>query len=261
MQFSLIFGLFTLVGTLSTSDGQKIAMVKSEQFAKTYVVTTRGNMRNFLKAKDFCQENGGILAKIESSDEWKWVLENIEGELPGSANGWFWIGATPVGSGQTPTHWLDGTKIADYIWRSSSAKSRNSDCNGLTIGTSGGEPMMEVRECATTNTFIVCQQDPPIKDPVKDQVRDVNSNKVRLYEQQLTEKKSTIAKLQDELKRSRAEVSTLKTENAICSKSNENVPSMMSTINQLSSTVNQLMNKVTQLERNEKLLKQRLAEQ
>ena len=138
------------------TDGQKLTYVTSEKFDKTYLVRT-DQKSNFTQAKDFCHSNGGRMAKIESRDEWLWFVENVA-KKHGLENPWYWIGATPVGRGQTVSHWLDGTKIVNFFWQSESHKTYNSDFNGLVIDTNNNEPRFHAWPCSLTWS-VICEVD------------------------------------------------------------------------------------------------------
>ena len=347
MKFLMNCVVFLIVFSLDVVfvNGLKLTEVTSNQFDKTYLVGTRHSF-NFSQAKDFCHLNGGQLAKIESRGELLWFDENIQ-KKRGLGQLSYWIGATPVGSGQTPTHWLDGTKIVNYLWQNSSRKTQDSDCTGLAIDTHENDLRFDTYSCYWYPSAAICELNHMAKtlskikssiaenqlelksnfketietientakritndfegklNQFKTDVIHVKSNELEIVGQELTEKKSTILKLSEELKKERrlnsqcrveiaatllslnsterqlveqksmvftlrddlktaeSKITELRIENAVCSKSADLLPTVMSlssTNDKLSSTIEQLLNEISKLKQNEKLLKQQLVD-
>ena len=155
--------------------------VTSSEFGKSYIVRTRERFI-FEQAKVFCNDNGGQLVKIESLEEWRWLRKNA----PEIGLNRYWIGAAPVGSGRTPTHWLDGTKIERFFFWQDDTITGTSDCNTLAISTELGEAKMWAMSCST-NGFVICQSTVP------------HSTHLNGLKQDLVEKNATIAQLQEQL--------------------------------------------------------------
>ena len=126
-------------------NGFEKTRLTSTEFGKTYILRTGYPYLNFTTATKFCTDEGGHLAKIESRKEWLWIKN--QGVDTMSVD--FWIGATPVGGGQTVTHWLDGSKIENYLWQLSSDKFWSGLCNALRIITENNEPKFGQYLCSS----------------------------------------------------------------------------------------------------------------
>ena len=157
------------------------ANLASSEFGKSYIIRAIQDF-TFEQAKVFCQNNGEQLVKIESREEWLWLTKNA----PNMGPFWYWLGAAPVGSGRTPTHWLDGTKIERFFWRDET-KTGSSDCNTLGISTHFGEPKMWAKACSTSNGYVICQS------------TVFHSTHLNGFKQDLVEKSATITQLQEQL--------------------------------------------------------------
>ena len=206
--------------------------VTTHEFGKTYLVRNAArdyaqnedSLLTFNEAKDYCISKGAQLAKFESSDEWQWFYENVHKKY-GLIYYHYWIGAAPVGSGQTPTHWLDGTKIINYFWQDK-PRTSDSDCNSLLIGNHNGEPRFETYPCEY-HRVVICQLIP----------RPSNSITVKVN--------NHFHPIEN-------------TQN--CEQVRADYNDLMKTTNQQSLTINQLMTKVSQLEQNQKILKRELVD-
>lgn len=115
--------------TGSAEKGSAIDLVVSAQKQKVFSVIHQA--KTWDEARTYCEEQGGQLASISSSDEWNQVIQLLEAD----GHSVYWIGAQRSGSGWS---WVDGSDFSYTHWAAGEPNNEDGIENVIAIDFANG---------------------------------------------------------------------------------------------------------------------------
>ena len=125
--------------------------IRSETYKKLYFASAMSV--NFTEARRLCEQQNSTPLELDYEMEFYWIYHNLL-RPSNIRGGQYWLGATPVGRGETVTQWLtNDAKIVVNRWNRTSAEKGATDCNALAMyGVS-----YNLERCSNLNP-IICQR-------------------------------------------------------------------------------------------------------